>query len=159
MRKCVRCNIAMVENCGIKVKGAAYGLVLTDDENKWWGGRMEQPKVAICPNCGEVFSVDENDYAQIVSQIKDKAFKEELDERIKIELINKKNEFELQKKDIEIDNDNIDKIVNIIENKIKENAKIEIDDEDVESLRNNIHVVIDQNHLTIKEMRNHYVEK
>ena len=33
-----------------------------------------------CPNCGEVFSVDENDYAQIVSQIKDKAFKEELDE-------------------------------------------------------------------------------
>ena len=33
MRKCVRCNIAMVENCGIKVKGAAYGLVLTDDEN------------------------------------------------------------------------------------------------------------------------------
>ena len=37
MRKCVRCNIAMIENCGIKVKGAAYGLVLTDDENKWWG--------------------------------------------------------------------------------------------------------------------------
>ena len=36
------------------VKGAAYGLVLTDDENKWWGGRMEQPKVAICPKCGEV---------------------------------------------------------------------------------------------------------
>ena len=41
MRKCIRCNIAMVENCGIKVEGAAYGLVLTDDENKWWGGRME----------------------------------------------------------------------------------------------------------------------
>ena len=38
MRKCIRCNTAMVENCGIKVKGAAYGLVLTDDENKWWGG-------------------------------------------------------------------------------------------------------------------------
>ena len=32
MRRCVRCNIAMVENCGIKVKGAAYGLVLTDDK-------------------------------------------------------------------------------------------------------------------------------
>ena len=60
MRKCVRCNIAMVENCGIKVKGAAYGLVLTDDENKWWGGRMEQPKVAICPQCGEVSIYLEN---------------------------------------------------------------------------------------------------
>ena len=60
MRKCVRCNIAMVENCGIKVKGAAYGLVLTDDENKWWGGRIEQPKVAICPKCGEVSIYLEN---------------------------------------------------------------------------------------------------
>ena len=60
MRKCVRCNIAMIENCGIKVKGAAYGLVLTDDENKWWGGRMEQPKVAICPKCGEVSIYLEN---------------------------------------------------------------------------------------------------
>ena len=56
MRKCVRCNIAMVE----KSKSAAYGLVLTDDENKWWGGRMEQPKVAICPQCGEVSIYLEN---------------------------------------------------------------------------------------------------
>ena len=60
MRKCVRCNTAMVENCGVKVKGAAYGLILTDDENKWWGGRMEQPKVAICPKCGEVSIYLEN---------------------------------------------------------------------------------------------------
>ena len=60
MRRCVRCNIAMVENCGIKVKGAAYGLVLTDDKNKWWGGRMEQPKVAICTKCGEVSIYLEN---------------------------------------------------------------------------------------------------
>jgi len=44
----------MTENCGIKVKGASYGIILTDDENKWFGGRMGEPKVAICPNCGEV---------------------------------------------------------------------------------------------------------
>ena len=44
----------MIEDCGIKVKGAAYGIILTDDENKWWGGRMGEPKVAICPACGEV---------------------------------------------------------------------------------------------------------
>ena len=54
MRKCVRCGADMVENCGVKVKGAAYGLVLTDDGHKWWGGRMEAPKAAICPKCGEV---------------------------------------------------------------------------------------------------------
>ena len=60
MRNCIRCNTKMVENCGIKVKGAAYGLVLTDDENKWWGGRMGVPKVAICPECGEVSIYLEN---------------------------------------------------------------------------------------------------
>lgn len=81
-----------------------------------------------CPNCGEVFSVDENDYAQIVSQIKDKAFKEELDERIKIELINKKNEFELQKKDIEIDNDKkVNALINEIESLKQKIANFEND--------------------------------
>lgn len=60
MRKCIRCNIPMIENCGIKVKGAAYGVVLTNDENKMLGGRMEQPKVAICPQCGEVSIYLEN---------------------------------------------------------------------------------------------------
>ena len=54
MRKCIRCNGTMVEGCGIKVKCGAYGIVLTDDENKWWGGRIGTPKVAVCPNCGEV---------------------------------------------------------------------------------------------------------
>ncbi len=81
-----------------------------------------------CPNCGEVFSVDENDYAQIVSQIKDKAFKEELDERIKNELINKKNEFELQKKDIEIDNDKkVNALINEIESLKQKIANFEND--------------------------------
>lgn len=81
-----------------------------------------------CPNCGEVFSVDENDYAQIVSQIKDKAFKEELDERIKIELINKKNEFELQKKDIEIDNEKkVNALINEIESLKQKIANFEND--------------------------------
>ena len=47
MRKCIRCGTTMIENCGIKIKGAAYGIVLTDDESKWWRGRMEEPKVAI----------------------------------------------------------------------------------------------------------------
>ena len=54
MRKCIRCDSVMIEDCGIKVKGAAYGIILTDDENKWRGGRMGEPKVAICPACGEV---------------------------------------------------------------------------------------------------------
>ena len=51
-----------------------------------------------CPKCGEVFSVDESDYNAIVKQIKDEVFKQELSERLKIELNNKSNEFELKKR-------------------------------------------------------------
>ena len=44
----------MKENCAIKIKGAGYGIVMSSDENKLFGGRMGEPKVAICPACGEV---------------------------------------------------------------------------------------------------------
>lgn len=57
-----------------------------------------------CPKCGEVFSVDESDYNAIVKQVRDESFKQELNERIKIELNSKVNEFELQKRDIEVNN-------------------------------------------------------
>ena len=35
-----------------------------------------------CPKCGSVFSVDEADYASIVSQVKNAEFEEELHKRI-----------------------------------------------------------------------------
>ncbi len=57
-----------------------------------------------CPRCGELFSVDESDYSAIVKQIRDEAFKEEVDERIKVELASKLSEFELVKKDMEVNN-------------------------------------------------------
>lgn len=31
-----------------------------------------------CPNCGKVFQVDESEYAQIVRQVRDKEFKDEI---------------------------------------------------------------------------------
>lgn len=54
MRTCIRCGAEMVENCGIKVQGGGYGIVLTNDENKLFGGRMGAPRVAVCPACGEL---------------------------------------------------------------------------------------------------------
>ena len=36
-----------------------------------------------CPKCGEVFAVDESDYAQIVQQVRDKEFDKELKQREK----------------------------------------------------------------------------
>ena len=35
-----------------------------------------------CPNCGNVFTVDENDYAALLSQVKNKEFEDELSRRI-----------------------------------------------------------------------------
>ena len=36
------------------MEGAGYGIILSSDESKLFGGRMGKPKVAICPECGEV---------------------------------------------------------------------------------------------------------
>ncbi len=60
MRVCIRCNTPMKENCAIKIEGAGYGIVLSADESKLFGGRMGKPKVAICPKCGEVSIYMEN---------------------------------------------------------------------------------------------------
>ena len=30
----------MKENCAIKIEGAGYGIILSSDENKLFGGRM-----------------------------------------------------------------------------------------------------------------------
>ena len=54
MRKCIRCGAEMREDCAIKVEGAGYGIVLSPDAGKLFGGRIGQPRVAICPECGEV---------------------------------------------------------------------------------------------------------
>ncbi|HJB42665.1 MAG TPA: nucleic acid-binding protein [Candidatus Gemmiger avicola] len=54
MRTCLRCGAAMQENCDLKVEGAGYGLVLSNDAGKLFGGRIGKPCVAICPQCGEV---------------------------------------------------------------------------------------------------------
>ena len=44
MRKCLRCGTEMKENCAIKVEGAGYGIVMSSDENKLFGGRIGKPK-------------------------------------------------------------------------------------------------------------------
>ena len=48
-----------------------------------------------CPNCGEVFQVDESGYAQIASQVRDKEFDKEIKQREK--LIKSQKELEIEK--------------------------------------------------------------
>lgn len=60
MRKCLRCQSEMLENCDLKVKGAGYGLTAAKSTNRVFAGRIGKPKVAICPQCGEISIYIEN---------------------------------------------------------------------------------------------------
>ena len=57
-----------------------------------------------CPKCGNVFTVDESDYADIVNQVKNAEFESELNRRMKEaeKLSRMEKEAELRKKDSEI---------------------------------------------------------
>ena len=61
-----------------------------------------------CPNCGEIFVVDESGYAQIIQQVRDKEFDKELKQR-------EKDLEELKKKDLELvkmkQKDEFDKVI------------------------------------------------
>ena len=59
MRKCYRCNIKMVEGFDLKVEGGAYGIKISDGTGIF-AKRIEKPKVAICPKCGEISLYIEN---------------------------------------------------------------------------------------------------
>ena len=54
LRKCIRCGTDMKEGCAIKVESSAAGIVMSTKENAVFRGRIGEPKVAICPKCGEV---------------------------------------------------------------------------------------------------------
>lgn len=60
MRKCIRCQIDMIENCSIKIEGAGYGIVMATDDKRLFANRIGKPKVGICPSCGEVSIYVEN---------------------------------------------------------------------------------------------------
>lgn len=48
-----------------------------------------------CPNCGKVFQVDESEYAQIVRQVRDSEFKEEILNREKELAERKENDLKI----------------------------------------------------------------
>ena len=50
MRKCIRCEIEMVENYVVKVEGAAYGLKIT--KPGIFKDNLGKVHAAVCPKCG-----------------------------------------------------------------------------------------------------------
>jgi hypothetical protein len=57
----------------------------------------------ICPHCKKAFKVDEAGYADILKQVRDSEFEQQLDERLKLAERDKKNEVELAKSNIRSD--------------------------------------------------------
>ena len=58
MRKCIRCSAEMIENLDVKVDMAGYGIKITQEGV--FGNTIQKPKVAVCPNCGEISLYIEN---------------------------------------------------------------------------------------------------
>lgn len=53
MRICRHCQCEMTEGFDIKVEGASYGIKIASGTGIF-AERIEKPKVAICPQCGEI---------------------------------------------------------------------------------------------------------
>jgi len=59
MRICRQCQCEMIEGFDVKVEGAGYGIKIAKGTGIF-ANRIEKPKVAICPKCGEVSLYVEN---------------------------------------------------------------------------------------------------
>ena len=70
-----------------------------------------------CPHCGKIFTPTDNHYNEIVKQIKDDSFTQELKEKLENELLKTTNKFENEKLKLEMNNSTK---VSTLENKIKE---------------------------------------
>ena len=139
-----------------------------------------------CPNCGEVFQVDETDYAQIVSQIRDKEFEAELkrreaelnaktqrdleiarlnQEKIQKELISKKNE-ELSAKNTEIESlkhklnmADTDKQMAVMKAVNQKEQELQKKSTEIADLNNRLELKEKDNELSIKNLKDGYEEK
>lgn len=99
-----------------------------------------------CPNCGTVFTVDENSYADIARQVRDDLFNKELNERIL--LYNKEKESAIQLTKAEIEKNNQIELARIRENNIIELNKKE---ETINSLNQRINQF--ESELKIREAK------
>lgn len=59
MRICRQCQSEMIEGFDVKVEGAGYGIKIAKGTGIF-AKRIEKPKVAVCPKCGEISLYIEN---------------------------------------------------------------------------------------------------
>ena len=56
----------------------------------------------ICPHCNKAFTIDENDYAKLIAQVRTAEFDKEIQEKIKAESDKQKASYDLDKQDIKM---------------------------------------------------------
>lgn len=59
MRICRQCQSEMIDGFDVKVEGAGYGIKISRGID-FFAKRLEKPKVAVCPQCGEISLYLEN---------------------------------------------------------------------------------------------------
>ena len=60
---------------------------------------MEQGKIN-CPNCGKVFAIEDAGYADILKQVRDSEFEQQLHKRLELAEKDKRNAVELAKEKV-----------------------------------------------------------
>lgn len=67
-RRCLRCNVEMIEDLDIKVEGAAYGIKIT--QQGLFKDNLGKVQCAICPVCGymETYIEDTNKMKKIIKK-------------------------------------------------------------------------------------------
>lgn len=72
MRKCIRCNVEMIEDLDVKVEGGAYGLKVT--EQGIFKENLGKFKCAVCLECGytETYIQDPSKIKKLILDKKEK---------------------------------------------------------------------------------------
>lgn len=114
-----------------------------------------------CPNCGEVFQVDESGYAQILSQVRDKEFDKEIKQREKLIESQKELEIEKLKAQLKALEEAADKDVKLAVTEALNKKDKELADKDIEiaKLKGQLESKDNENKLKSQALKEQYEDK
>ncbi len=114
-----------------------------------------------CPNCGEVFQVDESGYAQIASQVRDKEFDKEIKQREKLIESQKELEIEKLKAQLKALEEAADKDVKLAVTEALNKKDKELADKDIEiaKLKGQLESKDNENKLKSQALKEQYEDK
>ncbi len=125
-----------------------------------------------CPHCGKVFSIDESEYIELLSQVRNQEFDKELASRIHQLEESKQKEKELLQAKLESENkDNVAKLreeIFRLENELKQSKNekeyaikdaVSEKEKEILSLRSDIQLKDKENELQLRNLKSQYEDK